>query len=169
MPLLNPNSIIAWHLTFAYPLQKAATLPFLFESIPGLSPPAGGEALKALDRTPEKDYFLSVFAAKEMTLTGKTTVSELIQTCRERAYFEMSHHYHSIRAEFIKQPGFHTAEHVAAAMEQLQEFLNSNPEFYCEEDVVLDTIQELYALEEDLLCLELDLRFHRTRPCRRFN
>lgn len=155
-------------MTYAYPLQKAATLPssFMFEHIPGLTPPAGGEALKLLDRTPEKNYFLSVFAAKELARTGNTELSQFIQSCHEIAYFELSHHYHSVRAEYVKRPGFRTAEHVAAAMEQIQRFLDDNPEFYAEEDVLLDTIHELYALEEDLLCAELDLCLHRDRRCR---
>ncbi|KAL1960300.1 hypothetical protein VTO42DRAFT_8260 [Malbranchea cinnamomea] len=162
----NIRGIIGWHLTFAYPLQKAATFPFLFENIPGSTPPAGGEELKLIDRTPEKNYFLSIFAAKEMARTGQTRISELIQTCYERAFFELSHHYHSIRAEFVKQPGFRTAENVAAAMEQLGQFLLVNQEFFGEEAALLQIIRGLYDLEEDLLCSQFDICLHQ-RPCMR--
>lgn len=168
---LKSNSIIGWHLAFAYPLQKAATLPFLFESIPGCTPRAGGEALKAIDRAPEKGYFLSIFAAKEMARTGETLVSELIQTCHERAYFELSHHYHSVRAEFVNQPGFYTADTVSAAIDQVLPYLSVNPgalldqRHQRDQTALLETIWELYDLEKDLLCSDREECYHQPGTC----
>ncbi|GAB1194032.1 hypothetical protein APSETT444_003269 [Aspergillus pseudonomiae] len=142
----NIKGIIDWDCNFAVPLQKAATFPKLLENVPGGAPPSLPATHAYLDLAADKSYFLSILAEKERKRTNGTSITRLMETSRERNFFEMSHHRVPVHREFVSRFCPRTSENVLAALKEVERFLDINAMFKASDEAIARTVQTLEAL-----------------------
>lgn len=144
--------LIDWNAMFAQPLQKWAVFPKLIEHVPGYAPPGLPKENTYLDFAQDKAYFAAILKEKELTRTGKTSISDLVQTSTERSFFEMSHNVATVHKEFAQRYCKRTKENADAAMRALESFLADNPGFNRSDAVVMEVEAELKALAGNAEC-----------------
>ena len=136
---LKLKGIIDWDVTFAMPLQKAASWPKLLQYIPGAVPPGNDD--RFMSHPEDKKLFLRLVEDKEVRRRGTSIVSKLMESSYERTFFEMSLHMKTVHYEWIKRYP-HTSSRLKDALHQLDEIIAKYPELRCDE-AALETRKNL--------------------------
>ncbi|KAE8374929.1 hypothetical protein BDV26DRAFT_295531 [Aspergillus bertholletiae] len=133
-------------VTSPYHCKRPQPPPNSSRMYPARRPPGLPETHAYLDFAADKSYFLSILAEKERQRTSATVITQLMAPSSERNFFEMSSHRVPVYREFVARFCPRTRENAGTVLKEIERFLDINPMFRADDEVIVETVRVLEAL-----------------------